>query len=116
MITGACKERILAIGAAVSLALAFIAVLYFAPSQSGSEFPPINPALQRPSNEVQDIAFYEGYFQRAKWERKWEGIERAERINEQIMRRYHERWNSGAHPTAPFQPELDSPSPSCHQN
>jgi hypothetical protein len=118
MITGECKERILAIGAA-SLALAFIAVVAFAPTQTASQFPPISfvqysfaqqvsPGFTQqvsPTDE-QDIVLQ--YFQRA----KWEGIERAERINEQLMRRYHERWSSGQHPTAPFQPALEcEPSP-----
>jgi hypothetical protein len=73
MITGACKERVLAIGAIASLALAISAVFYFASSQTGSQFPPINPAQQRSPNEVQDMALYERYFQHA----KWQGIERA---------------------------------------
>jgi len=37
---------------------------------------------------------------------QWEGIEPAERINWQIMRRYQEHWNRFEKPQAPFRPAL----------
>ena len=37
---------------------------------------------------------------------QWEGIDSAERINLQIMRRYQEHWNRFEKPQAPFRPAL----------